>query len=1021
MPVRGFLKMLLALFVFCTLNLRHGISGLPLPEQHTFRARASVRSRIEILAASRSKRSSDDSIIKEPFYGTPSIQVYLQMGQTFHMPCPIRREGEKVSVFLWFKGGDLVARHTIVAGDTNFTQSDRFQLSGTYGLIVRQVEQDDGGTYTCRVIPYGSSKSRRSSTDVTVLDKQFPAVDDALATRQEQNFTRGQRHELPCPAALPENGNRRATVYWCLDTGESDFTSIIGVKFSDGETNVYLEEYNITVDSSLVINSLKSNYSRFWCHRSVSGSQLKSGIIDVNGKDPRPGEMPMVTTHEPGHVGNVKLSVILGLIFGLLSVIACLVAIVLFVWKHSGTFPEPEDQIQQNRQETSVELIAIEEHQDETSMATADEGFHELTPLTEATGTDTSVDSDLKDDKSSWLTADTAANTRHTTGFCGESSSSRTNADQTNAYIRSSPKSCTTFERIVVMVVPHKVSASSQKPVKVTSKKPSLTARRSAPKSKQYLTPKKSSHREAGETQPVLQKATTPECAKSEQEKVPLVEIVQPKDEIPSKTSGEQQQDKLLGDEGNNKDHQDWMEGQQALQDSETGCSSQTSVVEEETPQTASAPEQAPTEIAETGTKTIEKKVQMKISDEKEGVKTAKPDVSRTTDRPKLSSNPTQDQTKAGKVENDKSEGDNNLSPGHQKGKKGKLEANKKKAKWKERPKVEPKWKTKYPVKVPLTSDDEKTSKTGSQLESQLQPGDKKAQKKERDEHRLTPEKDPEQTSNQQVAVCGSEGIASVVESSPSNPNRPVPSVPEPIDDNLNAVSGEKLSKTIPVAKKRRDRKSPCLTSVQNAKPQKSSEPPSCEQMNPTAPANKAIERGGDATMSPAVYPTISDPDVAPTQPNKNYHLNPTQPIAAVKPFTCNDTASPHFSIGAAAASVATPTPVPETTPYKDDTHMSHVGTPEDTPIPSFTQTTPDNSSDMPVSTNWEDPQSAAGSPEVPVPLPNPLSSDDEPMDSKSGSEHEEIEMEDSVEHQAVKESGKIYRNINGMTLQKSI
>ncbi|XP_038056118.1 uncharacterized protein LOC119728079 [Patiria miniata] len=68
------------------------------------------------------------------------------------------------------------------------------------------------------------------------------------------------------------------------------------------------------------------------------------------------------------------------------------------------------------------------------------------------------------------------------------------------------------------------------------------------------------------------------------------------------------------------------------------------------------------------------------------------------------------------------------------------------------------------------------------------------------------------------------------------------------------------MSKTIPVAKKKRERKSPCLTFEQNAKRQKSSEPPSCEQMNLTAPANKAIERAGNPEVPvPSKNPISSD------------------------------------------------------------------------------------------------------------------------------------------------------------------
>ncbi|XP_022082880.1 actin cytoskeleton-regulatory complex protein PAN1-like isoform X2 [Acanthaster planci] len=264
-----------------------------------------LRRILSISKARRSKRSNNDAIPKDPFYATPISRVYLQKGQTYHLPCEVRREGEEVSVLNWFKEDNYVARFTVVPGDTNYTVSSQFELSDTFDLIVHQIEEKDKGRYSCIIIPRRSSRSRRSSIDISVLDQLFPLVDDGSVPQSEMfELAVGQQHAIWCPASPPDEDIRRATLYWSLDSGKDNYTSIIGVRFSDGEVKVqneYQDNYNITSNNSLIINSLEGNRSRYWCHLSSPGSQLLSGYVDVIGKDEGSIKVPLVqTTPVPG-------------------------------------------------------------------------------------------------------------------------------------------------------------------------------------------------------------------------------------------------------------------------------------------------------------------------------------------------------------------------------------------------------------------------------------------------------------------------------------------------------------------------------------------------------------------------------------------------------------------------------------------------------------------------------------------------------------------------------------------------
>ncbi|XP_038057871.1 uncharacterized protein LOC119729291 [Patiria miniata] len=225
---------------------------------------------------------TDVPSFKEAMYNTTS-DAYVQRNKTYHIQCPSYREGESVSLVFWFKGGQLITRFANPAVGTNFISSRHYWMSSSHGLVINRVQAADDGDYMCGVVPTATGVQRKGSVRVTVLGPKFPIVDDALYVNTGLILERGQGHvTMTCPALRMDQ--QAATVYWSLGNEETMDTSIIGVKFSDGEAMVsddYRGDYNITDGGSLVLNTLDMPTSRFWCHVFTDQPGLFCAYYDI--------------------------------------------------------------------------------------------------------------------------------------------------------------------------------------------------------------------------------------------------------------------------------------------------------------------------------------------------------------------------------------------------------------------------------------------------------------------------------------------------------------------------------------------------------------------------------------------------------------------------------------------------------------------------------------------------------------------------------------------------------------------
>ncbi|XP_038056710.1 uncharacterized protein LOC119728484 [Patiria miniata] len=225
---------------------------------------------------------TDVASFKEAMYNTAS-DAYVQRNQTYHIQCPSYREGESVSLVFWFKGGQLIARFDNPAVGTNFISSRHYRMSSSHGLVINQVQAADEGDYVCGVVPTATGLQRKGSVRVTVLGPKFPIVDDAqVVNKTSLNLEGEQGHKMTCPALSIRR--QAATVYWSLGNGETMDTSIIGVKFADGETMVsdaYRDDYIVTDGGSLVLNTLGMSTRRVWCHVFMHQPGLSSAYYDV--------------------------------------------------------------------------------------------------------------------------------------------------------------------------------------------------------------------------------------------------------------------------------------------------------------------------------------------------------------------------------------------------------------------------------------------------------------------------------------------------------------------------------------------------------------------------------------------------------------------------------------------------------------------------------------------------------------------------------------------------------------------
>ncbi|XP_022106422.1 uncharacterized protein LOC110987727 [Acanthaster planci] len=233
------------------------------------------------LNRSRPRRDGGESV-KDSLYVSEE-HVYIQTRQTHQIPC-LSWAGEEVLFTFWFRGEQELARQIPTYVGDSYSLNDRYQLSETHSLIIKNVERSDEGVYECRVVLSKTGVQHEGSVAVTVLDSHFPATD--VANKTNLVIERGQSHEIRCPLLLSRPVSSY-NIYWSLDIEETNDTSVIGARYSNGDIVVmtdYSGNYIVRDDGTLSINPLKASNSRFWCHLFLKGSGILSECIDVIGK-----------------------------------------------------------------------------------------------------------------------------------------------------------------------------------------------------------------------------------------------------------------------------------------------------------------------------------------------------------------------------------------------------------------------------------------------------------------------------------------------------------------------------------------------------------------------------------------------------------------------------------------------------------------------------------------------------------------------------------------------------------------
>ncbi|XP_038072646.1 uncharacterized protein LOC119741055 [Patiria miniata] len=229
-----------------------------------------------------------------------SNEVFLlQRDLTQHIRCPVPREDDQ---FEWtrdvLREGDwhptLVARFSSPESGTNYTISDHYGLMpSSHDLIIKNTKLSDEGVYHC------GPSGKEFRFEVSVLDTTFPVFDDILRPSNESlMLPRGQMHIINCPVTTALDISGHDTVYWTLDVGKENYTSVIGAVFSDGEalvTDAYQGRYNINEERNLVVNSLEGAENRYWCNVFKIPHGLSTGYIDVTGKVTTQQEFPYIS------------------------------------------------------------------------------------------------------------------------------------------------------------------------------------------------------------------------------------------------------------------------------------------------------------------------------------------------------------------------------------------------------------------------------------------------------------------------------------------------------------------------------------------------------------------------------------------------------------------------------------------------------------------------------------------------------------------------------------------------------
>ena len=99
-------------------------------------------------------------------------------------------------------------------------------------------------------------------------------------------LARGQKDEITCP--IQRKHRQSSTIFWSVGDGNGTATSLICVKFSDGEKVMnpeYEGGYEIKEDGSLLLrNSVDVPTGRFWCHVFLDQLGFSSAYSDVSEK-----------------------------------------------------------------------------------------------------------------------------------------------------------------------------------------------------------------------------------------------------------------------------------------------------------------------------------------------------------------------------------------------------------------------------------------------------------------------------------------------------------------------------------------------------------------------------------------------------------------------------------------------------------------------------------------------------------------------------------------------------------------
>ncbi|XP_038052811.1 uncharacterized protein LOC119725473 [Patiria miniata] len=229
-------------------------------------------------------------------FGLSNRSAYVQLGQTHRIPClPYsQREGESPFI-VWYKLNESTnigekGKERLVSYNRKEIpgkHGPRYSLAYDFGLLIKDVEESDGGKYMCEVIWRDTEYIKQEETiNIQVIGHTFPHGSEAVGEESPPSrLEQGRRHTLQCGCASQTPDTWDSVVYWSMGEGITTDTQIIGARFSDGTTLQIQHgaDYSIGSDTSLTINSLNDlqDTQRFWCHVFQSNGTLRRCSTDV--------------------------------------------------------------------------------------------------------------------------------------------------------------------------------------------------------------------------------------------------------------------------------------------------------------------------------------------------------------------------------------------------------------------------------------------------------------------------------------------------------------------------------------------------------------------------------------------------------------------------------------------------------------------------------------------------------------------------------------------------------------------